>query len=91
MHVNSHSLFEILSEITNSIEFFESRYRPIKNQSVRLYFEMNKLVINISAHAHTAAPIRTCGCGVGCGIFGIFNVWVGCGVEWLKNATASAL
>ena len=43
------------------------------------------VVKNISAHAHTAAPIRTCGCGVRCGIFVIFIVRVGCGAEWLKK------
>ena len=43
------------------------------------------IVKNISAHAHTAAPIRTCGCGVRCGIFVIFIVRVGCGAEWLKK------
>ena len=48
-------------------------------------FLKNILVKNISAHAHTAAPIRTCGCGVRCGIFGIFNVRVGCGAERLKK------
>ena len=42
------------------------------------------LVKNISAHAHTAAPIRTCGCGVRCRFFGIFNVRVGCSAKGLK-------
>ena len=51
----------------------------------QISFYVYNLVKNISAHAHTAAPIRTCGCGVRCGIFGIFNVWVGCGAERLKK------
>ena len=41
--------------------------------------------MNISAHAHMSAPVRTCGCGVRCGNFWYLYVRVGCSAEWLKK------
>ena len=42
------------------------------------------VVMNISAHAHMSAPVRTCGCGVRCGNFWYLYVRVGCGAEIQK-------